>query len=115
MLSFQPKFQEIIAFPPSIVHLELENDILEFMDKANKILHDTGMPIIPFAFCHALLPFSPICSAYICDYLRKTRLETLLHQFNDAIDEKGIFLEWNEYFHIGFSDNESPGTVVQNS
>ena len=113
MNCFKPKFQEAVPIPNSIVQLKLEDEIQDFMDKTNKILHETGMPIIPFAFFHCLIPFSPLCAAYTFSHLRKSRLKALLEHFNNKIDETGIFVEWNEYFHVGFEDGESPGLNIK--
>ena len=89
-LKFQPKFVEINFFPTSLTDMGIEQDLREFMEEAEKIYHETGMPMYPCVFHHFCLPFSPFCAIMYCTSRRKSRLEDLIKDFNQ---DKGNTLD----------------------
>ena len=83
---------DVEFFPTSLSDMGFEEDLREFMEKTEKIYHETGMPMIPCFLHHFCLPFSPICVLCYCQSRRKSRLEDIVEDFNK---EKG-----NIYFAI---------------
>ena len=77
---------DVKFFPVSLGRLEIEEDLRNFMTEVENIYRETGMPMFPCIFHHFCLPFSPICAAMYCASQRKSKLDELIHDFNN---EKG--------------------------
>ena len=73
----------------------MEHEIRQFMEDAEKIYQQTGMPLCPCLCCHFCIPFSPVCAMAYCSYRRKSRLQNLVKAFNTQTLDKGIFLEFS--------------------
>ena len=73
----------------------MEHEIRQFMEDAEKIYQQTGMPLCPCLCCHFCIPFSPVCAIAYCSYRRKSRLQNLVKAFNTQTLDKGIFLEFS--------------------
>ena len=78
----QPKFVEVNFFPTSLTDMGIENDLREFFEGAEKIFHETGMPMFPCILHHFCLPFSPVCATMYFANQRKSKLEELIKDFN---------------------------------
>ena len=90
---FQPKFKEIHFFPTELTKLGIEYEVRQFMEDAEEIYKQTGVPFCPCICCHFCIPGSPVCAMVYCEYRRKSRIQNLVKAFNSEYLEKGIFLE----------------------
>ena len=85
------------------------------MDDAEKIYHQTGVPLCPLFLCNfsvlCFIPccFLPNCTEEYCSSRRKSRLEKLFKDFNQKHEDKGISL----IYGLRVPGEKSYGLIVQ--
>ena len=75
-----------------LTKLGLEQEIRQFMEDADKIYKQTGMPLLPCAITHLCIPFGFFCAGCYCYRQRQSRLKDLVKAFNNETLDKGFFL-----------------------